>query len=369
MRVRIKTPCRLHFTLIDLNGELGRIDGGVGLSITEPNFELEFRDKISISSELKRNSGNEHLIFKTTNTELGEVIISTENDDDENSHILLTIAKQIVLKFTGMLSKCYNIKKSINFPLSIMIFKSFLPHIGLGSKTQLSLALASGIARILGLNLDIHEITRLVGRGGTSGIGYRAFERGGFIFDCGHKFGAGKEKESFLPSSASKVNPAKMILNYNFPEDWYILLVILKVPPGASNIKEIDIFQKHCPIRIEDVRELSHITIMQLLPGILEKDMDSFGSAISRMHEIGFKKIEFNLMHKDVKELVSFQKKNGVKCVGISSFGPAVYSFFESKSAREDMLKAIKIKFSDKILKTYLTNADNEGAKIKAFSE
>jgi beta-ribofuranosylaminobenzene 5'-phosphate synthase len=146
-------------------------------------------------------------------------------------------------------------------------------------------------------------------------------------------------------------------------------LVILKVPPGASSSKEIDIFQKYCPIPIEDVRELSHITIMQLLPGILERDLDSFGSAISRIHDIGFKKIEFDLLNRDVKELVSFQKKNGVKCVGISSFGPAVYSFFESKSDRKEMLKEIELKFGDKILKTYLTCADNKGAEIQTFSD
>ena len=39
-RVRIITPARLHFSLIDLNGILGRIDGGFGLAIATPNFDI-----------------------------------------------------------------------------------------------------------------------------------------------------------------------------------------------------------------------------------------------------------------------------------------------------------------------------------------
>ena len=32
-RIEITTPARLHFGLIDMNGELGRVDGGVGLAL------------------------------------------------------------------------------------------------------------------------------------------------------------------------------------------------------------------------------------------------------------------------------------------------------------------------------------------------
>ena len=41
MRVTIKTPSRLHFCLIDMNGSLGRINGSLGLALNYPNFILE----------------------------------------------------------------------------------------------------------------------------------------------------------------------------------------------------------------------------------------------------------------------------------------------------------------------------------------
>ena len=36
----IKSPSRLHMSLIDLSGAYGRIDGGIGLTLKNPNFVL-----------------------------------------------------------------------------------------------------------------------------------------------------------------------------------------------------------------------------------------------------------------------------------------------------------------------------------------
>ena len=41
MKVYVKTPARLHMGLIDLNGDLGRIFGGLGVGINRPNVVLE----------------------------------------------------------------------------------------------------------------------------------------------------------------------------------------------------------------------------------------------------------------------------------------------------------------------------------------
>ena len=41
MKVAVKTPARLHSGLIDLNGDLGRLYGGLGVAIDHPNTVLE----------------------------------------------------------------------------------------------------------------------------------------------------------------------------------------------------------------------------------------------------------------------------------------------------------------------------------------
>ena len=39
--IKISTPARLHFGLTDMNGESGRIDGGVGLALESPHTVIE----------------------------------------------------------------------------------------------------------------------------------------------------------------------------------------------------------------------------------------------------------------------------------------------------------------------------------------
>ena len=38
--IKVVSPSRLHLTLIDLNAELGRVDGGVGITLEYPSMEL-----------------------------------------------------------------------------------------------------------------------------------------------------------------------------------------------------------------------------------------------------------------------------------------------------------------------------------------
>jgi len=49
--IEVVTPSRLHITLIDLNGSLGRIDGGVGLTLDFPSVKINARedDELAVS--------------------------------------------------------------------------------------------------------------------------------------------------------------------------------------------------------------------------------------------------------------------------------------------------------------------------------
>src|SRR6185437_6994640 len=59
------------------------------------------------------------------------------------------------------------------------------PHAGLGSGTQLALAIAAAFRRLEGLPLDPREDARLLNRGARSGVGVALFERGGLAVDAG----------------------------------------------------------------------------------------------------------------------------------------------------------------------------------------
>ena len=38
--INVVSPSRLHLTLIDLNAEIGRVDGGVGITLESPGLEI-----------------------------------------------------------------------------------------------------------------------------------------------------------------------------------------------------------------------------------------------------------------------------------------------------------------------------------------
>ncbi len=51
MKVYVKTPARLHLGLIDLNGDLGRMFGGLGVGIDHPNVIVEAEQSENLSIE------------------------------------------------------------------------------------------------------------------------------------------------------------------------------------------------------------------------------------------------------------------------------------------------------------------------------
>lgn len=304
----IKTPSRIHITLIDLNAKIGRVDGGIGIALEEPCFKIKFEESESFSV--------------IADKELEERIKKIKND------------------FFDYFSK----KKKINDNLKIEVIESYPQHIGLGSGTQLALAVAKAFAELNNIKASVRELAIATKRGGTSGIGVAAFEKGGFILDAGH---SKKEKPEFLPSSASKAKPAKVIARYDFP--WDLLIVI----PKGKRIyekREVNIFKEYCPIKLREVRKLCHVILMKTIPSLLERDMQAFGESINEIQKIGFKKIEVSLQSKEVKKILKLCQRYSAGA-GLSSFGPSIYCIgFDEEKIRDKVenAKIIRVKPNNK---------------------
>ncbi len=330
--LRITTPCRIHLSLIDENGYTGRVDGGIGLMLDRPNVVFE------ASNSAEEFSIEAHKYYR------------------ESIEVINEIASKVF--------KTFNISnKNFHFNLK----RYFPSHVGLGSKTQLSLAIITAITKLKKYNkLSIKELTQLVERGGTSGIGWRGFETGGFILDGGHDYGKGKEKESFLPSSASSSsNPAITLSRHNIPDNWRFVLVIPNVKKGAYGDEEIRVFQNYAPIPQREVNEVSHQIIMKIIPGIIKNDLKCFGDGLKRIQSIGFKKIEINLQHQIVKDLLKFFEEYGLKAYGMSSFGPSVVGIVESDSEAEELLKTVQKNQKNGGGHIYICKPNNSGARIE----
>ena len=87
--------------------------------------------------------------------------------------------------------------------VAITIRASYPSHVGLGSGSQLGLAVAGLSPNSTAVTSG--EGTCKAGRPRAArAASARSLEYGGFIVDGGHPFGAGSEKTDFRPSAASR---------------------------------------------------------------------------------------------------------------------------------------------------------------------
>ena len=317
--VTIRTPARLHFALIDLNGSLGRIDGSIGLAISDPHFEIvaTAADQIQIeSTQYKERAG-------------------------------------------GILEK---LQTEYSFPgINLQFVSEIPPHSGFGSGTQLALGIAQAVNTLYNLNLSVADLAEVVGRGGTSGIGITAFERGGFILDGGHRYP--DQKSSFLPSSAAGNVPAPpLLLRHPFP-DWELLIVI----PRCTHISgetEIQLFKTLCPQPQSTAEQLSHLILLQLLPAIFEADRCAFGAAINEIQTFGWKKVEIDAQGGVLQQTLDFLRENGAIGAGVSSWGPAIFAIGGDLPALKKRTKTF-LETLPEGGSCFITQANNVGAAVE----
>jgi beta-ribofuranosylaminobenzene 5'-phosphate synthase len=312
MKISVTTPSRLHFTLIDLNGSLGRIDGGAGLALEKPQTIVEACESEKFSIEAKERTGE-------------------------------------LERLAGKITAHYRLPDDF----TLIVRKQIPKHAGLGSSTQLYLAAAKAITGLHGIKANTRELAMLAGRGGTSGIGVGAFEHGGFIVDSGHAYGPGREKERSVPSSYSNAGPAPVAVRLDFP-DWKVLLCI---PEGAGlhGALELEYFRKHFPASRQEAERISRILMMKMIPAIIEKDIPEFDESMQLMN-----KARSFPFPKETQKLIKDINKAGGKATSMSSFGPAVFTF------TDDSKTALKLKEAMAEYGTVIeTKAQNRGAIIK----
>ncbi|MDD2439473.1 MAG: beta-ribofuranosylaminobenzene 5'-phosphate synthase [Methanosarcinaceae archaeon] len=316
--IRIRSPSRLHLGLIDMNAESGRVDGGLGIALEAPGMEISAQKADCVEV-------------------LGDSVF----------------AERMKKAALAVLPKGEGISLQVNVDIP--------DHVGFGSGTQSALSAAAAVNKLYGLGLSVQELATAVGRGGTSGIGVAAFESGGFIVDGGHKF---SEKGSFSPSSASRVPPGPVLFRRDFP-DWPILIAVPATAEGAHDQEEVDIFKKFCPVPLAEVQETSHLILMQLLPALLEEDLEAFGKAINRIQALGFKKREVGLQPSLIRKTVQYLRENGAYGAGISSFGPVVFGFVKDQKSGKALGVAVQKMLSESVGgEVFLTCARNKGAEI-----
>jgi beta-RFAP synthase len=286
----VKTGARLHLGQLDLNGSLGRLYGGLGLAIDQPQVEL------------------------TAERENGLYIDSPGLERDR----IKLIAQQYL--------NYYSLPGA-----RINLIQSLPSHCGLGSGTQLALALGFVLTRLYGLTPPILELAGLTDREGSrSSIGVAAFEQGGFLVDGGKPVQA--EEPLNVPQIKHHVPP--LITRLPFPEEWAVIIAIPNKEEKIFGSREEHAFRSLLPMEDQVVGEICRLLLLKLLPGLAEKDLSRFGQAVTEIQEyLGdyFTPVQGGrFATSQGEQTAKYLLSKGAAGVGQSSWGPAVYAFTDN---------------------------------------
>jgi beta-ribofuranosylaminobenzene 5'-phosphate synthase len=204
-------------------------------------------------------------------------------------------------------------------------------HAGLGTGTQLGLAVARALALLSGLeHEDAVALARRVGRGLRSSLGIHGFQHGGFLVEAG---------------KTARETVAPLVVRHAFPEEWRVLVVIPRGLYGEHGSREVEAFAKITATDGDVARTdaLCRLTLLGMLPALVERDLAAFGEAV---HEFNRKAGEWFAAwqggvysHPRVAELIALLRREGIRGVGQSSWGPAVFAI-----AEKDRLDAVRPK-------------------------
>jgi beta-ribofuranosylaminobenzene 5'-phosphate synthase len=310
-QARVITTARLHFGFLDPSGRSRQPFGSFGLSLDQPKTRLTLTPARS---------------FQVSGPERERAL-----------RYLKTIAQN----------------SGIEAAYKLHIEEAIPPHAGLGSGTQLALAVGSAFAALEDLRLTPWEIAHRLGRGARSAIGIATFEGGGAVLDGGPRAGR-------LPELVSRVA---------FPADWRVLLIFDRKSSGLAGPSETAAFDALPDFAEAERAELHRRIAEGALPALAARDFARFCEHIGYLQaSMGayFAPLQGgSYTSPRVSEALAWLRAQGVTGLGQSSWGPTGFAFFASEADGEALLGRLRAKIKQPGLDFALAQGRNEGAKVE----
>lgn len=287
--VFVEAHARLHFGVLDLRGSLGRWFGGIGAAAPAPVVRLSARQTDDLVAE---------------------------GPDAER-------AAEFARRFLAF--------HRLDTGAHITIEQSLPPHTGLGSGTQLALAVGRALAEVYSLTVDPVGLATAVGRARRSAIGTWVFAAGGLVVEGGRVRGG----EGCGP----------LISRLALPSQWHCVLAIPEGPSGLSGSAEAQAFAALPEPPQAEVERVAHLVLMALLPAAADGDLAAFGRALTDIQQINggwFAPAQGDTFAPGIpRTLIDLMLAGGAAGAGQSSWGPAVYGIVDGKIAAERLSRQL----------------------------
>lgn len=310
--VRVGVPGRLHVGFLDLHGGLGRRFGSLGIALDEPSTRVRVEPAPGLAAD--------------------------GPDADRARAALARVVDRLGLA-----------------PRVRVVVESAIPaHVGLGSGTQLALAVGVAVARLHALELDARSIAGLLERGARSGLGLATFEAGGVVLDGGRGEAAG---------------PPPVLARLPFPEEWRILLVSDRSRRGLHGAHEAAALDGLPPFPAETAAHLCRLVLMAALPALAERDLARFGAALGELQRrLGdhFAPVQGGrLASPAVARVLSWLEREGVAGVGQSSWGPTGFAVVGSEGEARRLWAAARRGAAASGVDVAIARGRNRGGRVE----
>jgi beta-ribofuranosylaminobenzene 5'-phosphate synthase len=290
IRVTVEAPARLHFGILDLRGHRGRKFGGIGAAVPTPSVRLEASPQAELTAE-GPDAGRAQEFARR------------------------------YLAATGLTGGVH-----------LRVLRAIPAHAGLGSGTQLGLAVARALAELYGQSAEPLALARAVKRGQRSAIGTWTFALGGFVLEGGRRPGSD--------------DVAPLISRLPIPGTWRAVIAIPESSAGLSGAAEVEAFRQLPPPTEREVEQVAHLVLMQLLPALADADLSAFGAALTEVQRITggwFAAAQGGAFAPGpTGDLVARMSEFGAAGVGQSSWGPTAYGLVPHPDAARDLAQRVR---------------------------
>ena len=309
--VHVEAHARLHFGVLDLRGSLGRWFGGIGAAAPAPVLRLSARKSETV-------------------TAIGP--------DAERA-----------LKYANRFLQHHGITAGAH----VVVEQALPAHSGLGSGTQLALAVGRVLADLYSLPVDAVALSLGVGRARRSAIGTWVFASGGLVVEGGR------------PRDGDACGP--LILRIELPPNWHCVVAIPHGPVGMSGAAEAQAFSALPQPSQRDVEHVAHVVLMSLLPAAAEGDIATFGAALNEIQQITgqwFAPVQGGTFAPGpTRELIDLMMAGGAAGAGQSSWGPAVYGIVDGKTGADRLIERVRHRLGANVA-VYSGSFPSHGARV-----
>lgn len=319
--VTVRAPGRLHLGFLDPSASLGRRFGSLGLVIDGPLTEVSIEP--APADEFVGASAAARLELERA-----------------RAHV------ERLREHTGRRE-----------PLRLTLAQVLPAHAGLGSGTQLALAIGRAFARWQRLEVPSTALAGWLGRGLRSGIGIAGFDQGGLLLDGG-------------PSRAGV--PAALLSRLELPSAWRIVLAQDPRVRGLSGEDEKRAIATLDALPRAAAADLCHQVLMRVLPGAADADFAPFAAGLNELQRVlgdhfapaqAGRAFTSDAVERLVRGIAAARPDGAA--IGQSSWGPTGFAILPSEAAARSALETARTQgLVDAALDVCIVAARHRGATV-----